>query len=136
MSYNARFGFNLYVQLSDCNRILIFRSEFPDIPRKISEYLRTDFPSGANMRKMRGFHKTLNSNDLYLKGILLLCKKHHFGLRNGPFQGAIWCFWVSEMGLIALRYGQYWKAVCIFSDYDIGYIKSRFCPKSPFLWRI
>ena len=79
MSYNARFGFNLYVQLSDCNRILIFTSEFPDIPRKISEYLRTDFPSGANMRKMRGFHKALNSNDLYLKGILLLCKKHHFG---------------------------------------------------------
>ena len=136
MSYNARFGFNLYVQLSDCNRILIFRSEFPDIPRKISAYLQTEFPSGANMRKMRGFHKALNSNDLYLKGILLLCKKHHFGLRNGPFQGAIRCFLVSEMGLIALRNGQYWKAVCIFSDYDIGYIKSRFCPKSPFLWRI
>ena len=136
MSYNARFGFNLYVQLSDCNRILIFRSEFPDIPRKISAYLQTEFPSGANMRKMRGFHKALNSNDLYLKGILLLCFFYYFGLRNGPFQGAIRCFVVSEMGLIALRNGQYWKAVCIFSDYDIGYIKSRFCPKSPFLWRI
>ena len=31
--------------LSDCNRILNFPSEFPDIPRKISAYLRTDFPS-------------------------------------------------------------------------------------------
>ena len=79
MSYNARFGFNLYVQLSDCNLILIFRSEFPDIPRKISEYLQTEFPSGANMREMRGFHKALNSNDLCLRGILSLCKKHHFG---------------------------------------------------------
>ena len=79
MSYNARFGFNLYVQLSDCNRLLIFRSEFPDIPRKISAYLQTEFPSGANMRKMRGFHKALNSNDLCLRGILLFCKKHHFG---------------------------------------------------------
>ena len=136
MSYNARFGFNLYVQLSDYNLILIFTSEFPDIPRKISEYLRTDFPSGANTRKMRGFHKALNSNDLYLKGILLLCKKHHFGLRNGPFQGAIWFFLASEIGLIALRNGQYQKAVFIFSDYDIGYIKSRFYLKCPLLWMI
>ena len=81
MSYNARFGFNLYVQLSDCNRILIFRSEFPDIPRKISEYLRTDSPSGANLRVMRALRKQLNSNNLCLKGIFMHCKKHHFDLQ-------------------------------------------------------
>ena len=72
-------------QLSDCNRISFFTSEFPTLPRKISEYLRIDFSSGANTRKIRGFHKVLNSSSLCLRGILSLCKKHHFGLRNGPF---------------------------------------------------
>ena len=81
MSYNARFGFNLYVQLSDCNRILIFRSEFPDIPRKISEYLQTDFPSGANTRKIRGFYNILNINNLCSSAILSFCKKHHFAMQ-------------------------------------------------------
>ena len=73
--------------LSNRNRILIFRSEFPILPRKISEYLRTELSSGSNTRKIRGFYKILNSNDLCLRGSFPHCKKHHFGLRNGPFQG-------------------------------------------------
>ena len=43
--------------------------------------------SGSNTRKIRGFYKILNSNDLCLRGSFPHCKKHHFGLRNGPFQG-------------------------------------------------
>ena len=73
--------------LSNCNRILIFPFGFSDIPRKISTYLLTDSSSGANTRIIRGFYKILNINDLCLRGILLFCKKHYFGLRNGPFQG-------------------------------------------------
>ncbi len=87
MSYNARFGFNLYVQLSDCNRILILRSEFPDIPRKINEYLRTDFPSDANTRIIRGCCKLLISNNLCSTGTFLHCNKHHFSMRLSPYQG-------------------------------------------------
>mgnify|MGYP006948521468 FL=1 len=44
---------NRCVSLSDCSRILIFPPQFPDIPRKISEYLRAKSPSGANTRIMR-----------------------------------------------------------------------------------
>jgi len=50
---------------------------------------------------MKGLYKTLNINDLYLKGISSHRKKHHFGMRNGLFQGAIWCFSAYEIGFIA-----------------------------------
>ena len=50
-------------------------------------------------------------------GILSLCEKHHFGLRNGLYWDAKWCFSAPEMGLIATRNGQYRNAGHIFSDY-------------------
>ena len=115
--------------LSICNRIPVFRSEFPYIPRKISAYLQADFLSVANTRVMRGFHKTLNINDLYLKGISSLCKKHHIGLRNGLYWEMKSTISHPEMGLIALRNGQYQKAEWIISDYDTGYIIRRCRPK-------
>ena len=118
-------------QLSIYNRILVFRSGFPDIPRKISAYLRADFPSGANTRKIRAFRKILNINDLCLRGISSLCEKHHFGLRNGLYWGAKWCFSASEMGFIALQNGQYRNVGWMFSDYDIGYITRPTWPKEP-----
>ena len=43
-------------------------------------------------------------------GILSLCEKHHFGLRNGLYWDAKWCFSAPEMGLIATRNGQYRNA--------------------------
>ena len=100
---------NRYGPLSDCNRILIFRSWFSDIPRKISEYLRADFPSDVNMRKIRGFYKILNINNLTLEDVLSFFKKHYFGLRNGPFQGMKSTISHPEIGLIGLRNGQYQK---------------------------
>ncbi len=117
---------NRYRQLSICNRFSIFSPQFTDIPRKISVYLRPYPTSNANTRNIRGFHKPLNSNDLCLIGIFQCCKKHHFGMRNGPFQGAIWCFSAPEMGFIAWWMGQYQNAGRAFSDYDIGYIKRRY----------
>ena len=87
MAYNVRFGLSRYGQLSDCNRILIFRSEFPVIPRKINEYLRTDFPSDANTRIIRGYCKLLISNNLCLTDTFLHCNKHHFSMRLSPYQG-------------------------------------------------
>ena len=71
--------------LIDCNRISFFPSEFSDIPRKISAYLRAESSSDANTRIMRGYHIMLITNNLYLEGISLHCEKHHSGLRNGPF---------------------------------------------------
>ncbi len=56
-------------------------------------------------------------------------RKHHFGMRNGLYWSAIWCFSAPEMGLIRLRNGQYHKTKRTFSDYDIGYIKGWFNPK-------
>jgi len=50
---------------------------------------------------MKGLYKTLNINDLYFKDISSHRKKHHIGLRNGLFQGAIWCFSAYEIGFIA-----------------------------------
>ena len=100
---------NRYGQHSNCKRISVFPSEFPDIPRKISAYLRTDTSSGANMRKIRSFYILLIISDLCLSGISSHCKKHRFGLRNGLFQGAKWCFSASEMGFIASRNGAYCK---------------------------
>ena len=87
--------------LSICNRFSDFPSGFPDIPRKISAYLRTESSSNANTRIMKGLYKTLNINDLYFKDISSHRKKHHIGLRNGLFQGAIWCFSAYEIGFIA-----------------------------------
>ena len=113
------------VLLSNYNRILFFHSGFPDIPRKISAYLRAESSSGANTRKIRGFYKVLNINDLCLRGISSHCKKHRFGLRNGLFQGAKWCFSAPDMGFIALRNGHYQKAKRVFSDYGMGYIIRR-----------
>ena len=77
---------NRYGQLSNCNRISVFRFQFPDIPRKISAYLRAGFSSDANTRIMRCFYIVLNINDLYLMAILSFCKKHHIALRNRPFR--------------------------------------------------
>ena len=75
-----------YKSLTDCNRILIFTSEFSFLPRKISAYLRTDSSSDANTRKIRDYSNILNINYLCLNGISPLCKKHHFGLQNRPFR--------------------------------------------------
>ena len=122
---------NRYVPLSDCNRILIIPSQFPDIPPKISEYLRTKSPSGANTRIMRGFYNILNTNDLYLRCISSLCEKAHFGMRKGPFQRLKWPISHPNMGFIALRNGPYQNTERTFPDYDMGYIKIRYYTKCP-----
>ena len=122
---------NLYVPLSDCNRILIIPSQFPDIPQKISDYLRTKSPSGANTRIMRGFYNILNTNNLYLRGISPLCEKAHFGMQKGPFQRPKWPISHPNMGFIALRNGQYRNTKRTFPDYVMGYIKIRYCPECP-----
>ena len=122
---------NRYVPLSDCNRILIFPSQFPDIPQKISEYLQTKSPSGANTRIMRGFYNILNTNDLYLKRISSLCEKAHFVMQNGLFQRAKWPISHPNMGFIALRNGPYQNTKRTFPDYDMGYVKIRYCPECP-----
>ena len=117
--------------LSDCNRISFFPSEFSDIPRKISAYLRTESYSGANTRIMRGSHIVLIINDLYLNGISSHCKKHHFGLRNGQYLVLKQAISHPNIGFIGLRNGQYRNTESIFSDYDMGYMKSRYAPKRP-----
>ena len=122
---------NRYVPLSDCNRILIIPSQFPDIPRKISEYLQTKSPSGANTRIMRGFYNILNTSNLYLRGISSLCEKAHFVMQNGLFQMAKWPISHPNMGFIALRNGPYRKTKRTFPDYDMGYIKIRYCTECP-----
>ena len=122
-------GMCRYRQLSICNRFSFFLPRFPDIPRKISAYLLTDFFSGANTRKIRDFYKLLNINELHLKGIFPHCKKHHFVLRNGPFQRLKSTISHPKMGLIASRNRQYRKAKCIISDYGMGYMKSLYVPE-------
>ena len=112
---------NRYGQLSNCNRISVFRFQFPDIPRKISAYLRADFTSDANTRKIRGSYIVLIISDLCLRGVSSHCKKHRFGLRNGLFQGAKWCFSAHEMGFIGPWNGQYRNVRIGFSDYIKGY---------------
>ena len=118
-----------YKSLTDCNRILIFTSEFSFLPRKISAYLRTDSSSDANTRKIRDYSNILNINYLCLKGISSLCKKHRFGLRNRPFCTLKCTISHHEMGFIAPRNGQYRKARCAFSDYVSGYIERRYRQK-------
>ena len=66
-------------------------------------------PLVANTRIIRGLHKTLNINDLCLMDILSSCEKHHFGLRNGPFQGLKSTISQPNMGFIGLRNGLYQK---------------------------
>ncbi len=120
-----------YGPLSICNLIPVFPSLFPTLPRKISAYLQTDSPSGANTRIIRGFHKALKTNNLYSTAISSLCEKHHFGLRNGPYWSAIWCFSAPNMGFFAWQNGQYRNTVWMFSDYDTGYIIIPIAPERP-----
>ena len=56
---------------------------------------------------------------------------HHFGLRNGPFQRLKSTISHPKMGLIGLRNGHYQNAILIFSDYVIGYMKTRYGMKRP-----
>ena len=125
-----------FVPLSDCKRFLIFRSEFPTIPRKISAYLQSDLPSAANTRNIRDFYNILNINNLYLRGFSLHCKKHHFGLQNGPYWRPKSTISHPEMGFFALRNGLYRKAERTFPDYIMGYIKMRYYTKCPLSYTI
>ena len=129
-------GINRYGQLSNCNRILIFRICFPTIPRKINAYLRTDSSSVANTRKIIGFYKILNISHLCSRDISSHCNMAHFGLRNGPYWGLKSTISHPEMGLIRLRNRHYQKAKRSFSDYVTGYIKRRYSPKWSLLYRI
>ena len=72
---------------------------FPIYPE--SAYLLTDFFSGANTRKIRGFYKILDINDLYLRDIFSFSKKHHIALRNRPFRGLKCTILHPKIGLIA-----------------------------------
>ena len=51
-------------QLTDFQYPAVFPFEFSVLPRKISEYLRADFPSDVNSRKIRVLFKILNIKDL------------------------------------------------------------------------
>ena len=131
MTSDFRFGLSRYGQLSNCKQFLIFSPEFPIIPHKISAYLRTDIPSGAYTRNIRGLHNVLNVSSLCLKDVLSFCKKHHFGLRNGPFQRLKCTISHHEIGFFGLRNGHYQNVILIFSDYVIGYMKTRYGMKRP-----
>ena len=119
-------GMCRYRQLSICNRFSFFLPRFPDIPQKISAYLLTGFPSGANTRKIRSFYKILDINDLYSRDISSHCKKHHFGLWNRPFRRLKCTISHSKMGLIGAWNGQYQNARRAFPDYDMGYIRRQY----------
>ena len=118
-----------YKSLTDCNRILIFTSEFSFLPRKISAYLRTDSSSDANTRKIRDYSNILNINNLCLRGISSYCKMHHIGMRNGPYRVPKQAILHSEIGFIALRNGQYQNTERAFPDYVMGYIERRYRQK-------
>ena len=128
-------GMCRYRQLSICNRFSFFLPRFPDIPRKISAYLQTDFPSGSNTRKIRGFYKILDIRDLYLRGISSHCKKHHFGLWNRPFRRLKCTISHPKMRYFAPWNGQYWNATWTFLEYVTGYMRRRYCPECPLLYR-
>ena len=98
-----------YILLSNYNRILIFPPQFPTLPRKISAHLQTNIPSGSNTRIMRALRNTLNINNLISRHISPHCKKHHFGLPNGPFRRQKSTISHPKIGLITLRNGQYQK---------------------------
>ena len=88
--------------------------------------------SGANTRKIRGFYKILNSNDLRLrvvfriaKSTISACEMGHFRGQNRPYCILIWALSDCEMGnigkqepLFELWYRVYQKAV----QYKIGFI--------------
>ena len=97
----------------------------------MSAYLRSDSSSAANTRNISGLCKLLNVNNLYLKGILLFCKKHHFALQNGPYWRLKSTISHPKIGFFAMRNRQYQKAKRVISDYDIGYIKRRYIPEWP-----
>ena len=120
-----------YVALSDWKQILIFPPWFSVIPRKISAYLRTDSSSGANTRIMEGFNNILNINNLRLRDILSLCKKHHSIIRYGPYQGLKCTISYLYMGLIVWWNGQYQNVIRFISDYAIGYMKDLYVKKRP-----
>jgi hypothetical protein len=63
--------------------------------------------------------------------ILSFCKKHHFAMQNGPFQGLKSTISHPEIGFFGLRNGHYRKKKRVISDYVIGYIKRRYIPKWP-----
>ena len=91
---------NRYGQLSNCNRISVFRFQFPDIPRKISAYLRADFTSDANTRKIRGF---LYSVDYQW----FMFERYFFALQKAPFRLAKWPISGCEMVLFSPWNGLY-----------------------------
>ncbi len=87
--------------------------------------MQASSPSGANIRDIRHLCKTLNISSLILKNNPAFSKKHHFSMRNGPFQRLKSTVSHPDTGLIGLQNGHYQNAKCVFSDYYIGYIKRR-----------
>ena len=124
------------VALSNCKQILIFRSGFPVLPRKISEYLRADSPSGANSRIIRGWYKTLSVRYLYLTTIFSCRNKHHFSMRYCPYQGLKCLISRHDIDKIKPSKGHYQNAGWFVPEYDIGYIKMLFGQKEPLLYEI
>ena len=120
---------NATVALTDCKQILIFRSEFHDLPRKTNAYLRTDSPSDANTRIIRTLHKLLDCNNLCLTFIFPSCNKHRFGMRYCPFRGIKCTISHPETGETIGSNGHYQSTTSIYSNYGIGYIKRRNIPK-------
>ena len=125
-----------YRQLSNCKQILIFRSGFPVLPRKISEYLRADSPSGANSRIIRGWYKTLSVKYLYLITVFSYRNKHHFSMQYCPYQGLKCLISRHDMDLIRPWNGHYQNAGWFVPEYGIGYIKMLFGQKEPLLYEI
>ena len=48
---------------------------------------------------------------------------HHFGLRNGPYQGLKSTISHPKMGLIGPRNGLYQEVKRMIPDYEMGYTK-------------
>ena len=57
--------------------------------------------------------------------------RYFITLRKAPFRLAKWAISHPNMGVIGLQNGQYRNTESIFSDYDMGYMKSRYAPKRP-----
>ena len=66
---------------------VVFPLEFSVLPQKINEYLRADFPSDANMRKIRVLHKWLDASDLHPETIFSSYEMHRFSTWYCLFQG-------------------------------------------------
>lgn len=84
--------------------------------------MQPDSPSAANTRNIKGYYKILNINNLYLKGVLSSCEKHHFDMRNGLYWRLKWTISHPNIGFIRLQNGQYQNAIFIVLDYVMGYI--------------